>query len=70
MRHPQLMMKFLKGSGIHPKMKLFANRARKEMIKNVQDVDRRMQTLSLQRGVGMMETKTIRPVRKPLKFML
>jgi hypothetical protein len=64
------MMKFLKGSGIHPKMRLFANRARGSMVKAVQDVDKRMQTLNLQRGVGMMETKTVRPVRKPLKFML
>ena len=67
--NPKLMARFLKGGSVHPKLRLFATRGRHHMVNHIKDLDKRMQSLSLHRGVGM-ETKPVRPNRKPLKFMI
>ena len=69
MRNPQLSIRFIKGGSIHPQLKLFSTRGRHHMVKAVQDLDKRMQSLSLHRGIGLMETKPAK-IRKPLKFMI
>ena len=65
MRNPQVSIKFMKGGLIHPKYKLLA-----PSVGSVQNLANHFNQMTINKGLGMMETKPARQIRKPLKFKL
>ena len=65
MRNPHVSIKFMKGGSIHPKYKLLA-----PAVGSVDNLANHFNKMTMNKGLGIMETKPARISRKPLKFIL
>ncbi len=71
MRHPKLYLKLMKGSAIHPRLRMFSSKgnshSRGLMVDPIQGLNSSFHQITLTHGLGM---KSDKKVRKPLKFIM